>query len=93
MAALRKAGYRTGLNLSNKGAWKFWAPVPGQAFQKSVSYERNDRCIASRSGGMALSWSGDGKEIERILAENNVRFKWEGDPGSCFQIIVERVEQ
>lgn len=76
--ALRKAGYTAKQNfMCCQGC--AWSAMSDKEAEKAVFYHRQDSADLKESGTCYLAWSGDGKEIVKILEENGVKVDWEGD--------------
>lgn len=104
LAALRRAGYRVGTNLSEPKTQDFWNVGHPK---KQVSYSALDMIacdqekLNARYGRLYtarkflyLSWSGDGHEIVRLLKEAGVELgEWDGTDGQCISVVVKQVEE
>lgn len=83
--ALRKAGYFARQNFlccQNCG----WSAVPDGQDEKVVFYHKQDADDLKESGTCHLAWSGDGKEIVKILNDNGVKTEWEGSENKRIKI-------
>jgi hypothetical protein len=76
-AALRKAGYFAKQNWQCCQSCGFAAVPEGKT--QIVFYHAQDRTTLNEQGKCYLSWSGDGKEITKILNENGVETEWDGN--------------
>lgn len=74
---LRKAGYFARQN------WQCcqtcgWAAIDDEKAKKAVFYHNQDFHNLKDSNACYISWSGDGKEIVKILNDNGILTDWNG---------------
>jgi hypothetical protein len=86
--ALRKAGYNAKQNLMCCQSCA-WSSMTDQEAEKAVFYHRQDADDLKETGECYLSWSGNGKEIVRILKENDIKVDWEGSDDKRIKIKIE----
>lgn len=73
---LRKVGYFAKQNFTCCQTCA-WAEVP-DGVEKVVFYHNQDNETKKQGEPFHLAWSGDGREIQRILKKNGVKTKWSG---------------
>lgn len=89
--ALRKAGYFAKQDFSCCSSCG-WAEMTDKQSKKAVFYHGQDADGLKEDGSCYLSWSGDGKEIVKILRDNGVDAEWNGESGTRILITISKVK-
>jgi hypothetical protein len=76
-AALRKAGYTAKQNFLCCQSCA-WNALSNKEAEKAVFYHQQDADDLKETGIIHLAWSGNGKEIVKILKEHGLDVEWEG---------------
>lgn len=84
---LRNAGYFAKQNFLCCGSCG-WAEMTNKEAKKAVFYHGQDADDLKENGSCYLSWSGDGKEIVKILRANGVDAEWNGEAGTRILITI-----
>lgn len=85
--ALRKAGYFARQNFLCCQSCG-WSAMTDEQAEKAVFYHRQDADDLKENGSCHLAWSGNGKEIVKILEDNGVQTKWEGTDNKRIKIFL-----
>ncbi len=85
--ALRKAGYFARQNFMCCQSCA-WSAMTDEQAKKAVFFHGQDADDLKENGSCHLAWSGNGKEIVKILEDNGVQTKWEGTDNKRIKIFL-----